>query len=355
MRSHGESDRRAAAPRLTAAWAALLAGPIATLAVACTSAPHLSSEGSSSAHVSSEGSGTGTSAGSCAAATSSEYFAARMVFTGTMLPGPTADLGGHRVLVSPARVRVTRYLKGHGPKIVTVATAVARAGDSSTIISEDGIQPQAGQHWTIYTSSPRVPYDTSICGGSSLGIPNPVMASFPMARLSFYHPRRWRPYQYRETSSFTYLLAFLSTGRLHAPCTVTRNASVTRVSCGSPLSRLSPGGVLITWVAEGVPGRTLSFVPGRWTRIGGHRARVLSGVATDTCAQLGGAWQEQAVIDRAKAPTSTNLVAMDACIAAPGVAQARQHVKEMLATVWFARVPCRQDQASAGGGLCHAS
>jgi hypothetical protein len=66
---------------------------------------------------------------------------------------------------------------------------------------------------------------------------------------------------------------------------------------------------------------------------------VLSGVATDTCAQLGGAWQEQAVIDRAKAPASTNLVAMDACIAAPGVAQARQDVKEMLATVWFACVP----------------
>ena len=338
MRSHGESDPRAAAPRLTAAWAALLAGAIATLAVACTSAAHVSPEGSSSEQVSSEGSDTGTSAGSCAAATSSEYFAAaRTVFTGTMLPGPTADLGGHRVLVSPARVRVTGYLKGHGPKIVTVVTAVARAGDSGTVVSEDGIQPWAGQHWTIYTSSPRAPYDTSTCGGSSPGVPSTVMASFPMARLSFYYPRRWRSYRYRETSSFTYALAFLSTDRLHAPCTVKRNASVTRVSCGSPLSRLSPGGVLITWMAEGMPGRTLSIVPGRWTRIGGHPARVLSGVATDTCAQLGGAWQEQAVIDRAKALASTDLVAMDACIAALGVAQAGQDVKEMLATVWFAR------------------
>jgi hypothetical protein len=177
-----------------------------------------------------------------------------VVFTGTMLPGPTADLGRHRVLVSPARVLVTRYLKGHGPKIVTVATAVARAGDSGTVVSEDGIQPRAGQHWTIYSSSPRVPYDTSICGGSSPGVPTTVMANFPTARLSFYHPRRWHSYRYRETSSFTFLLAFLSTDRLRAPCTVKRNASVTRVSCGSPLSRLSPGGVLITWVAEGMPG-----------------------------------------------------------------------------------------------------
>jgi hypothetical protein len=166
-----------------------------------------------------------------------------------------------------------------------------------------------------------------------------VAVAFPAARLSFHHPRRWRSYHYQETSSFTYLLDFLSTDRLHAPCTVTRSASTTRVSCGSPLSRLSPGGVLITWVAEGMPGRTLATVPGGWTKIGGHPARVLSGVATDTCAHLGGAWQEQAVIDRAKALPSTNLLAMTTCIAAPGVAQAKQDVKDMLATVRFTRQP----------------
>lgn len=340
MRSHGKSNRRAAAPRLPAAWAALLAGPVAALAVACASSAPVSPEGSSSAHVSSEGSGTGTSAGSCAAATSSEYFAAaRIVFTGTMLPGPTADLGGHRVLVSPARVRATRYLKGHGPKIVTVATAVARAGDSGTVVSEDGIQPRAGQQWTIYTSSPQVPYDPSICGGGSPGVPGTVLAGFPAARLAFRYPPWWRSYRYRETSSFSYLLAFLSTDRLHAPCTVTRTASVTSVSCRSPLSRLSPGGVLITWVAEGMPNHTLAMMPGRRTRIGGHPARVLAGAATDTCAQLGGAWQEQATIDRAKALPSANLVAMSACVAAPGLAQARQDVKAMLATVRFTRQP----------------
>jgi hypothetical protein len=46
-----------------------------------------------------------------------------------MLPGPAVDLGSRPVLVSSARVRVTRYLKGKGPYIVTEATGVIRVGD----------------------------------------------------------------------------------------------------------------------------------------------------------------------------------------------------------------------------------
>jgi hypothetical protein len=157
MRTQGTFTRRAIVRRPQATRTALLAIPVAALAVAC----------SSPARVSSERSGNGSSAGLCAAATSSEYFAeARIAFSGTMLAGPVADLGGHRVLVSPARVRVTRYLKGNGPKIVMVATGVLPGGGSGADVSEDGIQPRAGQHWKIYTSASRMPYDTSICDGS---------------------------------------------------------------------------------------------------------------------------------------------------------------------------------------------
>jgi hypothetical protein len=192
--------------------------------------------------------------------------------------------------------------------------------------------PACAEPSRTVSTSPNVP--------STLpGVSRTVVATFPAARLSFRHPRQWRSYRYQQTSSFTDLLTFLSTDRLHAPCTVTRNASVTSISCGSPLSRLSPGGVLISWMAAGMPGRTLAIVPGSWARIGGHPARTVYGPATGDCAKLGGAWQEQATIARGAGLPSTNLVAMSACAAAPSVAQARQDVKEMLATVRFTRWP----------------
>ena len=109
------------------------------------------------------------SAGSCAAERPSVHLAsARVVFTGTALPGPTADAGSAgAVLASPARFRVAHYLKGSGPPVVTVRTALTVRGDT-VIAEEDGIEPQAGQRWMIYTTSLRMPYQTSECGGSCL-------------------------------------------------------------------------------------------------------------------------------------------------------------------------------------------
>ena len=106
-------------------------------------------------------------AASCAGLTSAAQFAdARRVFVGRMLPGPTVRVGSRRVLGSPARMRVTRYLKGHGPRTVKVDTAVTiEPGGISG--NEDGIEPQAGQRWKIYTPSSRQPFATSICAGSA--------------------------------------------------------------------------------------------------------------------------------------------------------------------------------------------
>jgi hypothetical protein len=80
-----------------------------------------------------------------------------------MLAGPTAEVNGRRVLVSPARVRVTRYLKGSGPAVISVVTGVTRAG---RVVNADGIDPLAGQRWEIYTRSRQMPYQTSICDGT---------------------------------------------------------------------------------------------------------------------------------------------------------------------------------------------
>lgn len=103
---------------------------------------------------------------SCAALTRAAQFAgARTVLTGTMLAGATARLGNRTVLASPARVRVSRYLKGTGPRVVRVETAVTIT-KTGTRVAEDGIAPRAGQRWKIYSISKRSPYQTSICSGS---------------------------------------------------------------------------------------------------------------------------------------------------------------------------------------------
>jgi hypothetical protein len=107
-------------------------------------------------------------AASCAALTPADQFTgARLVFDGRMLKGPTTRLVGRRVLRSPARVRVIRYLKGRGPAVVRVetGTTTARGG---IVVNEDGIQPAAGQRWRIYSSASRQPFTTSLCAGSRM-------------------------------------------------------------------------------------------------------------------------------------------------------------------------------------------
>jgi hypothetical protein len=106
------------------------------------------------------------SAASCVGLTRAQQLqAARKVMLGVMLRGRTVSDGGHLVLASPARMRVLRYIKGHGPRVVRVSTAVTPR-DGGVVVGEDGIEPRAGQRWRIYTISKRMPYQTSICGGS---------------------------------------------------------------------------------------------------------------------------------------------------------------------------------------------
>jgi hypothetical protein len=105
-------------------------------------------------------------AASCAAVSAAQQFAmARLVFVGRMLPGSSTALDGRRVLGSPAMVEVVRYLKGSGPRRVKVTTAATITNEGVTV-GEDGIEPQVGEIWKIYTGSRHEPFDTSICGGS---------------------------------------------------------------------------------------------------------------------------------------------------------------------------------------------
>lgn len=108
-----------------------------------------------------------SSGGQCAGGGGPSAFqsAAHVVFVGLMLRGPTVHTPKGDILVSPASMRVIRYMKGNGPKTVTVQTAISRVGDTTTMNAE-GIQARIGQRWRIYATSSAIPYRTSICAGS---------------------------------------------------------------------------------------------------------------------------------------------------------------------------------------------
>jgi LPXTG-motif cell wall-anchored protein len=88
---------------------------------------------------------------------------AEVVFEGVALTGPAVD----GVLVTPAHFRITRYLKGDGPDVRLVATALRRSAHGSIGHLSVGILPGAGQHWRIFGANTRGGVlGTSICSGS---------------------------------------------------------------------------------------------------------------------------------------------------------------------------------------------
>ncbi|MFL5864897.1 MAG: hypothetical protein ACJ780_29740 [Solirubrobacteraceae bacterium] len=108
-----------------------------------------------------------SSAASCAAQTPGQDRArAEVVVDAVALPGRSAPRS--RTLLSPARFRVLRYLKGHGSRVVEVETAVSATMHSGAYgVVEDGIQPRAGERWLIYGQrSGGRSIATGLCGGS---------------------------------------------------------------------------------------------------------------------------------------------------------------------------------------------
>jgi hypothetical protein len=131
-------------------------------------------------------------AASCGGLTPSQQFAAaRIVFEGEMLSGAAVS-DTNRILASPARVRVERYLKGSGPAVVTVLTAIKTVNAGAVLVTEDGIRPHAGERWRIYASPASEPYSTSICLGSHR-LPVRTAHFSSAGALSFDYPARGTP------------------------------------------------------------------------------------------------------------------------------------------------------------------
>jgi hypothetical protein len=82
-----------------------------------------------------------------------------VIFNRLALEGPTAT--------GIQRFRVTRYLKGTGPRIVRVNTMNIRRADGSGSTTSVSLVVRAGQKWRIYgRGSARKVVRSSLCDGS---------------------------------------------------------------------------------------------------------------------------------------------------------------------------------------------
>lgn len=103
--------------------------------------------------------------GSCVSLTLEEQIdAADTIVDGTFLEGPEHDAR----LLGPASFEVTRYLKGDGPRELSVRTALRRDENGQLSRSSDLVDPAAGQRWILLgTFDPATgTLRTSRCDGS---------------------------------------------------------------------------------------------------------------------------------------------------------------------------------------------
>ena len=108
-----------------------------------------------------------TAIGSSSAATAScllmsgaeQRSRAQVIFDGIALDGPTAT--------GVQRFRVTRYVKGMGPKVVRVSTGNLRRADGSGAVTSVSIVAKRGEHWRIFArGKPQKVLVTTVCDGS---------------------------------------------------------------------------------------------------------------------------------------------------------------------------------------------
>lgn len=138
-----------------------------------------------------------------------------------------------------------------------------------------------------------------------------LTANFSWNGGSFRYPAYWQLSQFNVVSSFTLLVAVLSNERVHDPCTRTPAS----VSCGEPLSHLSPGGVLVTWTQLGMPGVGIVQQPGTATTVNGRTARLRVVDAAAGCVGISGTIAE--VDATVLLDSSNHMWQMRACIAGP--------------------------------------
>jgi hypothetical protein len=162
---------------------------------------------------------------------------------------------------------------------------------------------------------------------------DPLARTFTGSGLSFRYPSTWVARNYHVDSSLTDSIIFVSNQRMHQPCRTRHVPRGVLISCGTPLKRLRPAGVLVSWWSGGGLGRQNHHLP---DRLDGQPASIHDGPATEACDDIGATSEVDATSFAGGEPIS-----MYACLAAPAD-QAHLDVRALLRSVRLAsRGPVR--------------
>jgi hypothetical protein len=153
--------------------------------------------------------------------------------------------------------------------------------------------------------------------------------------LSFRYPSSWKVGQFNDASSFSASIVDLSNQKMHSPCKSTKVPGGTSSSCGWPLTRLRPNGVLVEWSDNGFPdpqGSPPALGPGLSRTVDGRAARIqitLPGV----CKSIGGQESVDVIIAR---DVPDNTYSLTACLRGPGLKAGIATISRLLQSVKFA-------------------
>jgi hypothetical protein len=157
-----------------------------------------------------------------------------------------------------------------------------------------------------------------------------AFATYRGAFVSFRHPGEWKAYVFPGAQTFhEQQLVDLSTQPARNPC----SAQSVVPSCGWPVDRLRPGGVLVVWQNEGYPGWSLATAQGSRLTVGGRPAKRIASKP----GQCSAVKADETISVEIARPDPGNLTTVVACLRGPNLAAAESRFAAVLASTRFHR------------------
>ena len=207
----------------------------------------------------------------------------------------------------------------------SVVTTMKRAGCMLSLLIGVAACSSGGHRAATPPSTPSAKPEKPPASITAASVPMQQFAGDVHVGLSFDHPAAWRESMYQDSGSFYDLIVYVSNQRLHAPCATTHTGKGILTTCGEPISRLTAGGVLVSWGNVGFP-HVGPEIPHPNARIDGRPATIEIQRPGD-CGRIGG--DETITADIAR--PHGNHFEMVACLRSPNVPDNETLVRRMLA------------------------